>query len=90
MDISWRDLLSDQFVQFISAAKSFSIGGDSLFLHLEEDTGTMKFISSYHLIFSRNPDRLRLFKQKHQFGRRRIRWTTTNPLNSPKKHHRKR
>jgi heat shock protein HslJ len=40
------DSLSDQFIQFLSAAETFNIGGDGLLLHLEEDTGSMKFISS--------------------------------------------
>lgn len=40
------DSLSEQFIQLLSAADTFSIGGDGLLLHLEGDTGTMKFISS--------------------------------------------
>ncbi len=38
--------LSDQFIQFLSAVETFSLGGDGLLLHLENDAGTMKFISS--------------------------------------------
>ncbi len=38
--------LSNQFIQFLSAVESFSIGGDGLLLDLEKDAGTMKFISS--------------------------------------------